>query len=364
MKPPDHPVPSGDREMARNLMAALRGQGHDVEIASRVVSYSTAPALERLGQLKRDASAEQKRLLAIWRACAGAPDLWLTYHPYYKSPDLLGPNVCAALRIPYLTAEASYAGKRGRDAWAPFQAEVVHGLRMAAVNFAITAQDHEGLSRLLGPQGRVTRLPPFIDTARFAGLAPAARPPGAAAEIICVAMMRARAKVKSYGFLAAALHLLPPLDWRLTIVGDGPARPDVAAAFAALPPGRIVWRGAANVDDIPKLLAAADIYAWPGFDEAFGVAYLEAQAAGLPVAALDCGGVADTMRAGETGLLVADSGTPRAYAEALARLMTDAPLRSRLGAAARRFIFTERGLAQAGARMQAAIAAIGAEQDQ
>lgn len=350
--------------MARSLITALRGQGHAAETASRLVSYTTAPAPERLAQLKRDAATECARLLARWREIADAPQLWLTYHPYYKSPDLLGPGLCAALRIPYVTAEASYAGKRDRDSWAPFQAEVVSGVRMAAVNFAITAQDEEGLLRLLGPRGRVKRLPPFIDTARFSALAPAARRPGAAANLICIAMMRARAKVKSYAFLASALRLLPHLDWRLTIVGDGPARNEVADAFAALPPGRIVWRGAANIDDIPQLLAAADIYAWPGFDEAFGVAYLEAQAAGLPVAALDCGGVADTMQAGETGLLVADSGAPQPYADALARLITDTPLRRQLGAAARRFMFAQRGLAQAGARMQAAIAAIGAEQSQ
>ena len=359
MKPPDHPVPSGDREMARGLMAALRGQGHAVEIASHFVAYSSTPAPARLAQLKGDASAERARLLAAWGGSEGRPDLWLTYHPYYKSPDLLGPFVCEALRIPYVTVEASYAGKRDRDAWAPFQAEVVSGLRTAAVNFAMTAQDEEGLTRLLGPQGRVARLPPFIDTARFAGLA--AKPASQAdapAELVCVAMMRAGAKVKSYGFLAEALKRIAHLAWRLTIIGDGPARAAVQAAFVGLPPGRILWHGAAQVDDIPALLAAADLYVWPGFDEAYGVAYLEAQAAGLPVAALNCGGVADAMRAGETGLLVEETSSPQAYAEALARLITDASLRQHLGEGARRFMLGERGLDQAGARLSEAMARI------
>ena len=361
MKPPDHQVPSGDREMARNLMAAMRAQGDAVEVASRFVSYSSAPSSGQLDALKVAAADEAARLLAQWQAPGAAPQLWMTYHPYYKSPDLLGPSLCRALNIPYVTAEASYAGKRDRDAWAPFQAEVVGALRQAAVNFAMTAQDQDGLARLLGARANVMRLPPFIDMARFTGRGAVARQPDAPAELVCAAMMRAGAKVKSYEFLAAALTLVAQSNWRLTIIGDGPERGAVEAAFAKLPPGRTVWRGAAAVEDIPALLAAADIYVWPGFDEAFGVAYLEAQAAGLPVVALNCGGVADAMRAGETGILVEDSAAPQAYAEALARLITDLPFRQRLGSAARRFMQTERSLAQAGALLQGAFTRIRAE---
>ena len=357
MKPPDHPIPSGDREMARNLIAAMQGQGHEVETASRLVSWSSAPLAEQLTALKDTAAKERARLLARWSASAAAPHLWLTYHPYYKSPDFLGPQVCAALRIPYFTVEASCAGKRDRDAWAPFQAEVVAGLRSAAMNFAMTAQDEEGLRRALGEAGQIRRLAPFIDTARFAAsrLAPA-RQSSEAPRLICAAMMRPGAKAKSYLFLADALKLIAHLDWRLTIIGDGAERPAVEAAFAGVAPGRITWHGAACVEDIPQLLAAADIYTWPGFDEAYGVAYLEAQAAGLPVAALDSGGVSDAMRAGETGLLVTDL-SARAYARALARLIEDPGLRRHMGAAARRSILDGRNLAGAGARLDEAFRA-------
>ena len=40
------------------------------------------------------------------------PDLWFTYHLYYKAPDLVGPLVAGALGIPYAVAEASVAHKR------------------------------------------------------------------------------------------------------------------------------------------------------------------------------------------------------------------------------------------------------------
>ncbi len=43
LKSPNHPVPSGDRQMARLLIAALRLAGHSVEIASELRSFSATP---------------------------------------------------------------------------------------------------------------------------------------------------------------------------------------------------------------------------------------------------------------------------------------------------------------------------------
>ncbi|MBT3400519.1 MAG: glycosyltransferase family 1 protein, partial [Rhodospirillaceae bacterium] len=42
MKPPDHPVPSGDRHLARLLLQALRHAGHEPELVSRFVSRDGA----------------------------------------------------------------------------------------------------------------------------------------------------------------------------------------------------------------------------------------------------------------------------------------------------------------------------------
>ena len=357
MKAPDHPVPSGDREMARGLMAALRGQGHDVEIASRLQAHTAKPSRERLAQLQADGQAECARLLAQWQVPGTAPQLWFTYHPYYKSPDFLGPAVSTALGIHYVTAEASHAGKRDRDGWAPFQAVVAAGLRQADVNFAMTAQDREGLVRLLGDAAHIIDLPPFIDSAAFAGQPPKSRSaPGARVELVTVAMMRAGAKLKSYAYLAQALASILHVPWRLTIVGDGPARAEVAAAFESIPPQRLVWTGAVPVADVPKLLARAELYVWPGFEEAYGVAYLEAQAAGLAVIALECGGVADAMLSGETGLLLPEDSSPQQYGYCIAQLIADAPMRTKLGRRAWRFVLEERSVARAGARLQAAFA--------
>ena len=359
MKPPDHAVPSGDREMARNFVAALRLLGHEVEVVSRFQSFSSKPSLERLETLRTDAGSERARIAERWQA-RGAPHAWFTYHPYYKSPDLLGPDLCAGLGVAYVTAEASYAGKRDHDAWAPFQAAVARGLRQAALNFAMTRQDQQGLLQLLGRGAPVVHLPPFIDTAPFEVL-PALPPrkPGAPVELITVAMMRAGAKLRSYEFLAEALGTLTWLPWRLTIVGDGSARGAVEAAFARLPAEKIKWSGAVAPAEISRLLAHADAYVWPGFDEAYGVAYMEAQAAGLAVAALACGGIPDAVRPGETALLAPADASAADYARLIGELVSNADSRQRLGANGRRFILGERSLAAAARRLEAAFSGLG-----
>src|SRR5258708_24281091 len=59
-------------------------------------------------------------MAADWKAGRAdeRPELWFTYHLYYKAPDWLGPAVSEALGIPYVIAEASYAPKRAHGPWA------------------------------------------------------------------------------------------------------------------------------------------------------------------------------------------------------------------------------------------------------
>jgi glycosyltransferase involved in cell wall biosynthesis len=357
LKSPEDPVPSGDREMARGLIAALRLAGHTVAVASALRSYSREPDPVALADIERRGEAEVRLLIERWRNSDGVPDLWFTYHPYYKAPDLLGPAVAAALDIPYVTAEASYAGKRDRDPWRAWQAHVAGALRRTAANFCFTPGDAAGVRSLLGSPDRIVPLPPFTDTMRFEDRAV---PTPATGKVRCltVAMMRPGVKIESYVFLAAALQRLRDLDWQLTIVGDGPARETVAETFAGLPEGRVEWRGRLSAQAVAAELMQADLFVWPGIGEAYGMVYLEAQAAGLPVVALDSGGVASTLRAGETGLLVAE-GDLEAYVEAVRRLIEDTSLRQRMSLAARAFARNERSLERASVLLDAGLAAAG-----
>lgn len=168
--------------------------------------------------------------------------------------------------------------------------------------------------------------------------------------LITVAMMRAGVKLESYLTLARILDRCRNEDWTLSLIGDGPCHAEIEAAFAGLPEGRIDWHGQLDRDAILSALPRHDIFLWPGIGEAYGLVYLEAQAAGLPVVAFDSGGVAETVRAGETALLVPEH-DENALAAALTSLLRDRKRRESMGAAARRFILAERTPARAAERL-------------
>ena len=355
MKPPDHAVPSGDRHMARALIRALESLGHEVTPASGLRTWSGAPDPLRLAALQADSGAEAARIVEEFRPAPRRPALWMTYHLFFKAPDLIGPAVAKALAIPYVTVEASYAGKRSRDGWAPWQGAVEPALRAAALHFCITPRDRDGLLAFLGPDAPLLMLPPFLADLPEARAEPAARRAPGPMRLIAVGMMRPGTKLASYTFLAQTLPLLLHLDWHLTIVGDGPLRASITALFDTLPASRITWRMARGAQEVAALLAQSDILVWPGVNEAFGVTYLEAQAVGLPVVALDNGGVGECVRDGVGGVLVGDI-SPQAYAQALSRLMADPASRARLGEGGRRFVRAERTLEAAARRLHDGLA--------
>jgi len=342
MKSPNHPVPSGDREMARLLMKALRSSGHAVELASELRSFSREPDDAHYDRVAADAAANAERLVSAWASTP--PDLWFTYHPYYKAPDLLGPRMARQLTIPYVTAEASYSARRNIGRWAQTQASVADAVSLAASNICFTERDRRGLDEaMLGAQ--LDMLPPFIDTDANIFMHP--RP---ASRLITVAMMRPGDKMDSYRMLARALGRLLDLPWHLSIVGDGPCREAVKSEFAAVPAERIKWLGELTRSEVVAALSNASTYLWPGFGEAFGLAYLEAQMCGLPVVAQNIAGAPEVVKDGKTGFLTPPDDID-AYADAIRRLLLDDPLRERMGKAAQDFVSRERSLPAAAAKL-------------
>jgi glycosyltransferase involved in cell wall biosynthesis len=349
LKPPHHPTPSGDRLMANLLMKALCTAGHDVFLASEIRTFSPLPAPERYQELESASRSEAEALIARWRdtEAPGRPDCWVTYHPFYKSPDWIGPAVARALAIPYVTVEASYARKRDGGAWHPWQAQVVRAVRQARVNLCFTERDREGLEVLGPPLGRTVMLRPFLDAPPLPPQRePASAEPPGFTRLVTVAMMRPGNKLASYLSLAQALRRLQDLRWQLTIIGDGAARADVLAAFAAFPGERIRWLGRLDAAAVAAELAAAQVFLWPGVREPFGLVFLEAQAMGLPVVGQDDGGVAAVVKPEETGFLT-PAGDVDAFAAAARRLIEDPGLRERMGKAALHFARGERTVAAA-----------------
>jgi len=89
----------------------------------------------------------------------------------------------------------------------------------------------------------------------------------------------------------------------------------------------------------------ADVFALPSLSiggkfEGFGLVFLEASAAGLPVIGTTGSGIEEAIRDGETGLLIPQDNAV-ILADAILRLLTDPALRAQMGAAGRRYACTQ-----------------------
>ena len=308
--------------MGRLLVKCLERAGFCVDIASDLRAFLRDPDNKSEDtSLRKQAFHEVDRLSAQWTQ-HGAPLLWFCYHPYFKSPDLIGPEMCHRFDIPYVTAEASYSPRRGQGSWAPAQETVLKSINQAAVNICFTERDRVGL-RSASNTATLAMLRPFIDTSAFLAdeLSNNALHRDSA-RLSVVAMMRAGDKMNSYIRLAESLKHLMHLPWTLSVVGDGPLRSDVHSLFNELPAERMEWHGLLEPPEIASLLARSALYVWPGCGEAYGLAYLEAQAAGVPVVAFDTAGVPEVVEHDTSGILTPE-GDDEAYAGAIAALLNN-----------------------------------------
>lgn len=358
LKSPEHPNPSGDRRMARLIMSALTHAGHDVYLASSLRAYDGKGDGKTQAAIRQEGEREVRMILdgADDRPDPGTIDAWFTYHVYYKAPDWIGPEVAAALSIPYFTAELSYAEKRADGPWAVNHGAVRRSLEVGHRHFCFTGTDRVAIKRFLGGADKVRMLPPFIESVPEITDADAAmcreslRAAAGLAEgtpvLLAVGMMRPGDKLESYRMLATALGTLHDLDWGLVIVGDGDAAADVRNAFASLLSDRIHFAGQVAGTELWRYYCAADCYVWPAHNEAYGMAFLEAQSCGLPVVAQATRGVPDVVRNDETGLLT-PQGSVADFSAAVRRMIEDEALRKRMGKAARAFIGGERTITTA-----------------
>lgn len=368
LKPPDHPVPSGDRRVARLLIEALSRGDHRVTLASRLRSRDAAGNPERQRRLARLGERLAARLIRGYRRNpTSRPDLWLTYHLYYKAPDWIGPCVAETLGIPYVVVEVSAADKRLQGPWMAGERAIRAALGRADAVIGLSSADREGVMPLLADVTRWNALAPFLDRAPFE--AAIARRVATRAELarsfsldprepwlVAVAMMRDDVKRHSYRLLGRALARLRDRRYSLLVLGDGPARQEVEAGFAPLL-HKVRFLGALAERRVAETLAASDLFAWPALGEAYGMALLEAQAAGLPVVAGEIGGVGDIVANGITGLLVPPA-DEAAFADAVAALLDNEPLRVRFGTAARQKVAAAHDLGTAARRLDEIVRAL------
>ena len=359
LKAPNHEIPSGDRRVAALYVEALEKAGHRVEVVSNLRSYDRAGDREMQMALRRQGLAAADELAARLqkRKSLERPDVWFTYHVYYKAPDWLGPSVSRILAIPYVIAEPSHAPKRAGGPWDIGHEASAEAIRLADLLICPTRFDIGCLESLVADRSRIVLLQPFLDTKSYetavsdrsahrTRLAAEHRLDTTVPWIAIAAMMREGDKAASFRELAEVLGQIRDLQWQLLVAGDGPARGEIARALESAAPGRIRLLGTLEAAEVAAVYAASDLCIWPACNEAYGMAMLEAQAAGLPVISCAHRGVPDVVLDQRTGLL-APSGDTQALARLARELLVDAVRRAQLGGEARRFAVSERSLARA-----------------
>ncbi len=159
----------------------------------------------------------------------------------------------------------------------------------------------ERIARLWGREAEV--VPPPVDTAFYTP-----GPPRPRAGLLIVSALA------PYKRLDDAVEAANARGIPLTIAGFGPERPRLAARAGET----VVFADTPNDTMLRDLYRSAEAVLMPG-EEDFGIVPLEAQACGTPVIALGRGGATETVRDGETGVLMSEPG-PAALLAALDRL--------------------------------------------
>lgn len=154
------------------------------------------------------------------------------------------------------------------------------------------------------------------------------------------------ARGKRFDVLVRALALLPEDHW-LLLVGGGPEEHLLRrTAREAGVAGRVLFTGerpglpdGSPGPDLPSLTSAMDLFASPSAEEAFGLAVVEALAAGLPVLYASCPAVEDLPPEATSGARRVRGG-PEAYARAIAEVRAAGPAPRTAGRAARHYSIT------------------------
>ena len=193
---------------------------------------------------------------------------------------------------------------------------------------AVSAVAASQVQRVVGAGGGVSVLPNGIDPERWT-VEPAPRDPD---DVLLVAVMRLAFRKRPKHLLRMlrdTRRAVPPgVRVRAVIAGEGPSRRALErylrrhcmTDWVSLP-------GRQSREQIRELYARADVFVAPADLESFGIAALEARCAGVPVVAKAGNGIAEFVRDGKDGLLVADDA---AMTAALVRLCTQPLLRRAL----------------------------------
>jgi glycosyltransferase involved in cell wall biosynthesis len=199
------------------------------------------------------------------------------------------------------------------------------GERRAAAVLTLTPR----LAQLLGDRGvdsdRIHVVPSGVRPALFAGDHRDPFPHLGRPRVVFVGRL---APQKGVDMLVRAAAQLRTPEAQVVVVGDGPNRAGIENEIERLGLRRRVHvTGFVPHDQVPAVLAHADVFVMPSVYEEMGSALVEAQWAGVPIVATRVGGIPDVVEDGVTGVLIAPR-DPAALARAVDDLLSD-PRRAR-----------------------------------
>lgn len=224
--------------------------------------------------------------------------------------------------------------------------------RHTALMTAVSGWAERRLLKAVDGAVRVERLPSGIDPSRF-------RPDvsgdevrrrhalGDAPVVVCLArLVRRKGIDQVIRALSGVAREIPAV--RVVVAGDGPDRARLERlARSEGVASRVAFVGRVSHDDLPRYLAAGDVFALPcrsrfgGLeDEGLGAVYLQAAGVGRPAIAGRAGGAPEAVKDEETGLVV-DGRSSTAIGEALLRLLRDPAEARRLGECGARRVHRE-----------------------
>lgn len=338
-KPLDHAHPSGDLVIATGLYNFLLRQGCQIRQVSRLRSrwIFWKPWLWPL------LLTERQRIYGKYSR--NHMDLWLTYHTYYKAPDLIGPKLSRRMKIPYVIFQGIYSTKRKRD-WRTWPGYIMNKKSLCSAHHVFTNRHEDWVNlRRIVSEKRITYVAPgiFPEDFRF--------DTGARAElrrqwnigdesvVLTAAMFRPGVKTQGLVLVIRACSELCRQGHRLQLViaGDGNEKVRLQKLADEYLPGKVHFLGKVSRSIMYRFYSAGDVFAFPGIRESLGMVFLEAQSCGIPVVAFDNGGIPEVVKNGETGLLVPLYDFNR-FVKAMNRLLANEDYRLNMGQAARSFV--------------------------
>jgi glycosyltransferase involved in cell wall biosynthesis len=331
----------GDPVLLQGLFAALRAQGHEIEVVSRLNLRDLRDGRISLRDLIGEAIAIRRRVKRF------SPDAWLVYNTSRTYPDLFGWWQRSS-RYVLLSAhwwQSRKVPKRWRRILSfAHQRSLVRADGITVDRPATAAR----LDRAVGVAAKVQVLPPaprrwkHMPSREQARLRLDLSPE--VPVVLCLARFPEHSTWGKTEMVVTLLRILAELrrDYVLLLVGDdGPARPRVEDEIARLrleprvrfvgPKERERLMGSISNEDVPWFYAAADVYAYPHSGDHPWLSLSEAQACGRPVVTMRTESSELLIRHGETGLLAADIDEFRSH---LGALLSDPERREAMGRAA------------------------------